>query len=166
MLLLLALLVQTAPQSAPVLPQGPALREAIQAADAALFQTFFEQCDPARLQTLIAPDFEMYHDRAGLVAKGDGKGFVATYATECAARKAPDAARNRRALLPETLDVQPIPGFGAIEEADHVFYESTGSGPEKLVGKAHFVHVWQLTPQGWQLSRALSYAHRPLKTLQ
>lgn len=145
-------------QTAPAAPD-PALLAEVKAADAALFDTFFERCDPAKLVGLVSPDFEMYHDKDGVVATS-GAAFVALYAKGCEAKKAPDAWRSRRALLPETLRVDPVPGYGAIEEGDHVFYEHKGDGPEKLVGKAHFVQLWKKGPDGWRVARILSYAHQ------
>jgi hypothetical protein len=159
--LLLALALQAAPAPAVTLPAGDALRSAIAAADAALFATFFEQCDPAKLDAMLTSDFEMYHDREGVVAR-DSKSFVAGYEKTCTAAKAPDAWRHRRELVAGTLDVEPVPGFGAIEEGDHVFYERKGDGPEKLVGRAHFVQLWQLTGTGWRLARVFSYSHRAI----
>lgn len=148
-------------QSAPATPDT-ALRAEVQAADTALFETFFARCDPARLALLVTPDFEMYHDKDGVVATS-GEAFVALYAKGCEAKKAPDAWRSRRALLPETLRVDPVPGYGAIEEGDHVFYERQGDGPEKLVGKAHFVQLWKKAPDGWRVARILSYAHQAVR---
>ena len=155
--LLLALALQAAP--AVTIPTGGDLRTAVAAADAALFKTFFEECAPAKLDTMLTPDFEMYHDREGVVAR-DSKSFVALYTKQCEAKKAPDAWRSRRELVADSLNVEPVPGFGAIEEGDHVFYERQGDGPEKLVGRAHFVQLWQLTSTGWRLSHVLSYSHR------
>ncbi|WP_342248657.1 nuclear transport factor 2 family protein [Sphingomonas sp. OTU376] len=140
----------------------PALLAEVKAADAALFETFFERCDPARLASQVTPDFEMYHDKDGVVATS-GDAFVALYAKGCEAKKATDAWRSRRALLPETLRVDPVPGYGAIEEGDHVFYERQGDGPEKLVGKAHFVQLWKKGPDGWRVARILSYAHQAVR---
>ncbi|MDQ0248831.1 hypothetical protein J2W22_000878 [Sphingomonas kyeonggiensis] len=145
-------------QSVPASPD-PALLAEVKAADSALFETFFERCEPTRMAAMVTPDLEMYHDKGGVVATSR-EGFVALYAKECERRKAPDSWRSRRALVPETLHVDPVPGYGAIEEGDHVFYERKGDGPEKLVGKAHFVHLWKKTPDGWQAARILSYAHR------
>jgi hypothetical protein len=159
--LLLALALQAAPAPAVTIPTGGELRSAVAAADAALFKTFFDECEPAKLDTMLTPDFEMYHDREGVVAR-DSKTMVALYTEQCEAKKAPDAWRSRRELVAGTLNVEPVPGFGAIEEGDHVFYERKGDGPEKLVGRAHFVQLWQLTPSGWRLSRVLSYSHRAI----
>lgn len=156
----LAAALLLASQSVPGSPD-PALLAEVKAADAALFETFFERCDPARLASLVTPDFEMYHDRDGVVAT-NGESFVALYAKGCMAKKAPDAWRSRRALVPGTLRVDPVPGYGAIEEGDHLFYERRGDGPEKLVGKAHFVQLWKKGVDGWRVARILSYAHQPV----
>ncbi len=141
------------------LPEGPALTEAIRARDAELFQLIFEGCDPARLETMITPDVEMYHDRDGVVARS-ADAFVEDYRKWCTERQAPNAWRSRRALVGETLNVHPVPGYGAIEDGEHVFYERQGDGPERLVGRARFTQLWALTPDGWRLARVMSYGHR------
>ena len=143
-------------------PVEPDLTAQIAAADARLFHLFFEECDPAALATMVTDDIEFYHDKDGLVFL-DSAAMIAGYTEQCEGRKAPDAWRSRRELVAGSMHVEPIPGFGAIEEGDHVFYERQGDGPEKLVGRAHFVQVWQQSPRGWRLSRVLSYSHRPAR---
>ena len=140
-------------------PSGPALSQPIAARDAALFHTFFEECDPPKMAAFLTPDLEFYHDKNGVVARS-AKEFVEMYAKQCAERAQPNAWHSRRELVASSLNVEAIPGFGAIEEGDHVFYERKGDGPEKLVGRAHFVQLWQLTPSGWRLARVFSYSHR------
>ena len=71
-------------------------------------------------------------------------------------------ARGAR-LVRSSLAVDPVPGHGAIETGEHLFYERKGEGPEKLVGRARFAIVWRLDPDGWKMSRALSYSHAPVK---
>ncbi|MDO9432236.1 MAG: nuclear transport factor 2 family protein [Phenylobacterium sp.] len=150
------------PPAAPALPQGAALTEAIRSRDAEFFAVFFTGCDPARVEAMLTPDFEMFHDKGGMIADG-ATGFVADYARSCEEKKAPDAWRSRRELVAGSLKVEPIPGYGAFEEGDHLFYERRGDGPEKLVGKAHFVQVWRLAPDGWRLARVLSYSHQAVE---
>lgn len=145
----------------PVLPEGVALREAVAARDAEFFELVFEGCDPVRVRGMIAPDFEMYHDKGGFVARG-AEPFLADYAKSCEERKKPDAWRSRRELEPATLNVHPVPGYGAIEDGYHMFYERKGNGPEKKVGRARFTQLWALTPDGWRLARVFSYDHRPV----
>ncbi|MEZ0244123.1 MAG: nuclear transport factor 2 family protein [Sphingomonas sp.] len=139
-------------------PQADLATE-IAAADARLFHVFFEECDPAKLASMVTDDIEFYHDKDGLVFTSSAA-MIAGYTKQCEGRKAPDSWRSRRELVPGSMHVEPVPGYGAIEEGDHVFYERQGDGPEKLVGRAHFVQVWKKAPDGWRVSRILSYAHR------
>jgi hypothetical protein len=142
------------------IPTGPALTQAIAARDIGLFRTFFDECDPTKMATFLAPDLEFYHDKSGKVAD-TARAFVDMYAQQCAARAKPDAWRSRRELVTSSLNVEAIPGFGAIEEGDHLFYERQGDGAEHLAGKAHFVHLWQLGEDGvWRVKRVFSYSHR------
>jgi hypothetical protein len=152
-------LVFAAPAAAAVaLPEGPALTEAVRARDAEFFELAFLRCDPARLRTMLTPDFEFYHDRDGVVAR-DAEAFVADYDRSCHAQRQPNAWRSRRELVAPSLNVHPVPGFGAIEDGEHLFYERQGDGPEQLVGRARFTQLWALTPDGWRLARVFSYAH-------
>lgn len=148
-------------QAAPpvTLPDAAALRTEIAARDAELFDVLFNRCEPQRMRALLAPDLEFYHDRDGVVRGADR--FVADYQRFCTERQAPDAWRSRRALVPESLIVNPVPGFGAIQAGEHLFYERRGDGPERLVGRARFANLWARTPDGWRLSRVFSYAHGP-----
>ena len=145
-------------------PTGPALTQAIAARDAGLFRTYFDECDPAKMESFLAPDLEFYHDKAGNDANS-ARQFVDDYARKCAERAQPGAWRQRRELVAGSLNVEAIPGFGAIEEGDHLFYERQGDGPEKLTGKAHFVQLWQLGEDGvWRAKRIFSYSHRAAGT--
>lgn len=142
-------------------PTGTALTDAIRARDAALFHAYFEECDAAKMMGFVTPDLEFYHDKAGFDAHS-AKEFVDHYAAQCTEAAKPGAYRHRRELVATSLNVEAIPGFGAVEEGDHVFYERQGDGPEHLTGKAHFVHLWQLGEDGvWRVKRVLSYSHEP-----
>lgn len=146
------------PAAGQALPQGEALKSAIAARDSELFDTVFLRCEPKRLEAMLDPSFEMYHDKDGVVARS-ARDLVEGYAKDCAAAAQAGAWRSRRELVTATLRVHPVPGYGAIEEGDHVFYERKGDGPERLAGRAHFVHLWRLAPDGWRLARAFSYGH-------
>jgi hypothetical protein len=139
-------------------PEGPALVDVIRARDAAFFHVYFDRCEPAKVRAMITDDFEMYHDKGGVIARS-AQPFIDDYAKSCTEKLKPDAWRSRRELVAASLKVYPVPGFGAIEEGDHVFYEQQGNGLEKKAGIAHFVQLWASTPDGWKLSRIFSYAH-------
>lgn len=157
LLIAILALAQVPPAAA---PDQPALTGIVAARDAALFRVMFEACEPAALGDLVTEDVEFYHDKGGAMLTREA--FVADYARGCAARTAPDAWRSRRALVPDSLRVYPIPGVGAVEEGTHLFYERQGEGPETLVGRARFSVLWRLEADGqWRLARAFSIDHGP-----
>jgi hypothetical protein len=158
LLALLAALALSPP--AVEVPSQPALTQKIAARDAALFDVMFAGCDPAALSALVTDDMEFYHDKGGLMAHD---AFIADYAKSCMAKKAPEAWRSRRELVAGTMKVYAIPGFGAIEEGAHVFYERKGDGPERLAGKARFSILWKLGADGqWRMARTFSIDHAPI----
>jgi hypothetical protein len=147
------------PPPAVEVPQGPALTEQIAARDSAFFQLFFEGCDPVRVRKMMTDDIEMYHDKGGFVWRG-ADAAVADYSKSCGERKQPGAWRSRRELVRASLRVDPVPGYGAIEDGVHLFYERKGDGPERLAGRARFTQLWALGPDGaWRLARIFSFAH-------
>lgn len=143
-------------------PSDAELKVQIEARDTELFDVYFNKCQPDQLRKMVTPDVEFYHDKGGVVAH-DANALVADYEKSCREKLSPDAWRSRRELVSPSLRVYPIPGFGAIEEGDHRFYERKGDGPEKLVGAAHFVIVWSMQTDGWRMSRVLSYGHVPIE---
>jgi len=147
------------PPAGVVLPDRDALAAQVAARDAEFFALFFEGCDPARVRTMIADDIEMYHDKDGFVWRG-AEGVIADYAKACEERRRSGAWRSRRELLPGSLRVDPVPGYGAIEGGVHLFYERRGDGPERLAGRARFTQLWALATDGtWRLARIFSFAH-------
>jgi hypothetical protein len=153
---------QPAPAAVAVPPQ-PALTEQIRARDAEFFALFFTgPCDTARFRTFLTDDVEMYHDKAGFNIRSAGD-FVRIFADDCTRRQNPREWRSRRELVPASLHVDPIPGWGAMQTGEHLFYERHGvDGTEKLVGRARFAQVWVLgADRQWRVSRVLSYDHGP-----
>jgi hypothetical protein len=163
---LLAAAVQAAAAPPPVtIPPQPELTRQIEQADAELFKLFFEgPCDSARFRSMITDDIEFYHDKGGFNVRKP-EDFVGQFKDRCAKLADPASWRQRRELVESSLHVDPIPGWGAMEIGDHVFYERKGpQGEWKLVGKASFSMVWVLGRDGkWRVSRVLSYAHAPAK---
>ncbi|ATQ42613.1 nuclear transport factor 2 family protein [Caulobacter mirabilis] len=151
-------LLAAAPAEAVKIPEGAVLEKVIAERDAALFGTMFDRCEPQTLADLVTPDMEFYHDKGGRMASRAV--FVEDYRRSCQAKLAPDAWRSRRELVPGSMKVYPIPGFGAVEEGTHLFYERKGAGAESLVGRARFSLLWKLDPDGqWRMSRAFSIDH-------
>jgi hypothetical protein len=161
--LLSLLAIAVAPAPPVTVPPQPELTRQIEKADAEIFKLFFERpCDSARFRSMITDDVEFYHDKGGFNVRKP-EDFVGQFEERCAKLADPTSTRQRRELVQSSLHVDPIPGWGAMEIGDHVFYERQGAAGEwKLVGKASFAMVWVLGPDGkWRVSRVLSYSHAP-----
>ena len=152
------------PDPAPVtIPPRETLVAQIAQRDADFFSLFFTgACDPAPMRAFLAEDLEFYHDRAGFNARS-ADDFVRIFEQDCARRQNPRETRSRRELVPGSLHVDPVPGWGAIQTGEHLFYERNGAdAPERLVGRARFAHLWVLGRDNqWRVSRVFSYAHGP-----
>ena len=60
--------------------------------------------------------------------------------------------------VPGSLKVFPVKDFGAIAQGTHRFCPM---GSTACAGEADFVMVWRERDGQWQVTRVLSYAHRP-----
>jgi hypothetical protein len=115
--------------------------------DKELFEAAFVTCDAARFRAIFTDDAEFYHDRTG-AAVGE------------AARTMKSCPRDNgvtRTLLPGSLEVYPMQGYGAIQIGQHVFARKGEAGSEV----AKFIHLWKRENSVWRLARVLSFDHRP-----
>jgi ketosteroid isomerase-like protein len=109
----------------------------------------FNAHDLDRLMALFAEDLEFYHDVDGLQRRAEvADGFRGLF------------ARNdgiRRELVPGSLEVHDIPGFGAVEIGAHRFCHEEGGRAD--CGTFRFVHVWRMKDGDWKITRVVSYGH-------
>jgi ketosteroid isomerase-like protein len=142
--MILAALLAASPASA-ASNAGPLFDE-IRAADAALFAAS-NRCDLEAFGQFIADDLEFYHDRSGLsVGKADL--LSKTKSNIC--------GKMVRELVPGSLEVYPLPGYGAIQVGTHRFLHPKEPGN---IGQARFIHIWQKKDGAWQITRVISYDH-------
>ncbi len=119
----------------------------VAALDKELFDAY-NSCDLATMSKLTADDLEFYHDKTGLAV---GKQVFL------------DAIKNNicgkvhRELLPGTLEVHRLAGFGAVEIGMHRFTHP--NNPSDGVGQAKFITIWRYKDGTWQMTRAISYDH-------
>jgi hypothetical protein len=64
----------------------------------------------------------------------------------------------RRELVPGSLRVYPIKDFGAIAQGTHRFCQFKSGTCD---GAADFLIVWRNQSGTWNITRVLSYGHRP-----
>jgi ketosteroid isomerase-like protein len=134
-------------QSAPADPP-PTLLEEIAAADGKLFDAFNAR-DLETVATMFDRDLEFFHDQGGLA------GYDQTIRQLAENFERP--ASPRRELVDGTMEVHPIPNYGAIQVASHRFCHEENGRTECGVFK--FVHVWQKKDGAWKITRVVSYDH-------
>ena len=127
--------------------QPDALFATVQALDTKLFDAY-NHCDLTTLGAMVADDLEFYHDQTGLSA-GKGPFLAAIKQNIC--------GKVERALLPDTLEVYPLKGDGAVEIGVHRFHHP--GRPQDGMGDARFVTLWQNKDGVWKVTRVISYEH-------
>ncbi|MEA2604356.1 MAG: hypothetical protein QOF89_5348 [Acidobacteriota bacterium] len=153
-LLLLPLLAVPVARADAQPPKGPAapdeLLGTIAALDGELFDAY-NRCDLEKLGTFFTEDLEFYHDQTGL-SRGRQAMVDAVKKNIC--------GKVRRDLVPGTLEVYPLHGYGAVEIGVHRF-----CGPKKTEkcgeasGVAKFVMLWQNKDGAWRITRVISFDH-------
>jgi CubicO group peptidase (beta-lactamase class C family) len=126
------------------------LRNQILSADRQLFDSY-NTCDTVQFSRSLAPDLEFFHDTTGLTGHDWNVSALEKRCTE--------TTKYHRTLDEESVQVFPVPGYGALEIGTHRFYEHRADGSEKLDATPGFANVWKATVDGWKLSRVLSYGH-------
>lgn len=133
-------------------PAADPLFETVSALDSALFDAFNHCSSPEQLKkhaAYFAPDVEFYHDTGGVTwSRQEMLGNTEKHV----------CGNFRRELVPGTLKVFPVKDFGAIAQGSHRFCQFASG---KCEGLADFVMVWSHQDGRWQITRVLSYGHRP-----
>jgi hypothetical protein len=135
-------------QSQQGLPPMDELYKTIAGLDATLFDAY-NRCQLEKLGSMAAEDLEFYHDQSGLAV---GRQSLV------------DGVKNnicgkvQRELIPGTLEVYPLKGYGAVEIGVHRF---THPNDATNVGEAKFIMLWQLKEGAWKLTRVISFDHHP-----
>jgi Domain of unknown function (DUF4440) len=140
---------QTTPDSVGGLSSG-ALFEELARMDSTLFDASFASCDASRANAIFADDVEFYHDETGFSAGEQVRENTRRLTASC-----PGARGITRTIVPGSLRVYPIEGYGAVQIGIHRFDER-GAATSTL---AQFVHLWRFQDGQWRLARVLSFDH-------
>lgn len=120
----------------------------IRNADSILFNAFNNR-DLNKFKSFFTEDLEFYHDKGGLTGYKHTIDFMKSVAAKEDGLK--------RELVIESLEVYPIPGYGAMEMGVHRFCHLEKG--KKECGAFKFVHIWKKTGNQWKITRVVSYAH-------
>jgi hypothetical protein len=124
------------------------LDKAITTLDAALFDAY-NRCDLEKFSTFFTADVEFYHDQGG-VTLGNAKLTESIKQNIC-------GGDVRRELVPGSLQVHYMKGYGAVEIGVHRFLHPKSNSP---TGEGRFINLWQYKDGAWKITRAISFDHR------
>ncbi|GAB2652796.1 nuclear transport factor 2 family protein [Arenimonas aestuarii] len=132
------------------LAEGPLFDELAEM-DRRIFEASFVTCDAEVVNAIFSDDVEFYHDKAGFSGGEQVRENTRNLAKSCPAKQG-----ITRTVVPGSLRIYPIEGYGATQVGVHRFDEK-GAPTSTL---ARFVHVWQRQEDGsWRLPRVLSLDH-------
>ncbi len=118
--------------------------------DTKLFDAY-NHCDLKTLGAMVSDDLEFYHDQTGLMV-GKAPFLEAIQKNIC--------GKVERTLVPGSMEVYRLKGYGAVEIGVHRFRKA---GDDKDIGgEAKFITVWQNKDGVWKVTRVISYDHESL----
>jgi len=116
--------------------------------DSILFNAFNKR-DTSLFKEFFTKDLEFFHDKGGL------SGFEQTISfMRSTAQSGNDL---RRDLIQGSLEVYPVPGYGAMQIGQHRFCHTEKDKQD--CGTFKFVHIWLYKEGKWKISRVVSYDH-------
>jgi ketosteroid isomerase-like protein len=108
-----------------------------------------DRCDMKTEASFWSDDAEFYHDKEGLMV--GGKQIVQAIKNNL-------CGKVKRELVPGTLEVYPLQGYGAVEIGVHRFLHPWQQD-HGVIGEAKFIHVWQHKDGRWKITRVISIDH-------
>lgn len=129
----------------PYSPESKELHDTIVRMDSIFFDAY-NTCKLDVFESLIPDDIEFYHDRGGLTTSK--KGLVEAIKNNI-------CGKVTRELLSGSIEVYPIPNYGAVETGAHRFYNNQEGG-DKPSRFSKFVHTWHRENGQWKLARVIS----------
>lgn len=126
------------------------LSQTIYRLDSLMFDAMNRQ-DLDGMMAYFDTDLEFYHDKGGLDNYEQTKQKLAILFK--------NNSNNdfKRTLVPGSMEVFPVPGYGAIESCLHRFCHIENGKND--CGTFKNVMVWKKTDRGWKVTRVLSYDH-------
>ncbi|RYY99861.1 MAG: nuclear transport factor 2 family protein [Chitinophagaceae bacterium] len=112
--------------------------------DSAFFAAY-NRCDLETQAAFYAGEIEFYHDRSGLDT---------SKANILANTKKYVCGKVTRVLIPGSLEVSPLPGYGAVEVGMHQFRNSAEPGAQPHPSR--FIILWKQEGDRWTITKVIS----------
>lgn len=130
--------------AAPCFSQDTALYRTVVHLDSSFFAAY-NNCDMATQANFYADTIEFFHDKSGLDTSkqrilANTKKYVCGKVT--------------RQLVPGSIEVSPLPGYGAVEIGMHQFYNNQEK--DAIPHASRFVIIWKNTSGRWAITKVIS----------
>lgn len=126
------------------IPDSKELHDEILRMDSIFFEAY-NKCKMDVQAAIYADSIEFYHDNGGLTnSKQELLESTKKYICE----------KVTRALVPGSVEVYPIKGFGAIEIGLHRFFSK--EEPDAKPHDSKFIIIWKQEAKGWRITRVVS----------
>jgi len=125
-------------------PESKELYAKIVHMDSVLFNAY-NNCDMETQAKIFSDNLEFYHDKGGLMTSKQAL---------LDAIKKNICGKVTRVLVPGSIEVYPIAGFGAVEIGLHRFINHQEN--DNLSKPDKFICVWKQTGGTWQVTRVIS----------
>lgn len=125
-------------------PDSQELYQAIVKMDSIFFDAY-NNCRMDVQERIYSDTIEFYHDKGGLMTSKQGI-LDATKKNIC--------GKVIRTLVPGSIEVYPIAGFGAIEIGLHRFFNRLE--PDAPQHDSKFIMIWKQVGTEWKISRVVS----------
>jgi len=124
--------------------QTESLLHVISKMDSTFFHAY-NNCDLKTQEAILSDSIEFYHDKTGLsTSKPDiianTKKYICNKVT--------------RTLVKGSIEVSPIPGYGAVEIGSHSFRNNQEKDAVSYPSK--FVIIWKFSNNKWTITRVIS----------
>ena len=110
-----------------------------------IFFKAYNECDIKTQQAIYSDSIEFYHDKGGLSTSKTNI-LEATKKNIC--------GKVTRELVKGSIEVSPIPGYGAVELGSHMFHNN--QEPGQVPKPSKFVIIWRNQNNKWTITRVIS----------
>ena len=124
--------------------QSTDLYQTIIRLDSAFFHAY-NTCDLAKQEEFYSDSIEFFHDKTGLETS-KSKILAATRNNIC--------GKVTRELVKGSIEVSPIPGYGAVELGLHMFHNNQEKNSTPHPSK--FVIIWRNNNSKWTITKVIS----------
>ena len=112
--------------------------------DSTFFQAY-NNCDLATQERFYSDSIEFFHDKSGLETSKE-KILASTKKYIC--------GKVTRELVKGSIEVSPLPGYGAVELGEHMFHNNQEKNDKPHVSK--FVLIWRNNNGKWTITKVIS----------